>query len=922
MTAFGWNDAGGGTAVPRAVAKELARRGWEVTVFHAAVPVTASRTPYELTEWDEDGVHLIGVHNRPSVLFDIQNPLRELDDPAITQAFARVLDATQPDVVHFHNLHNLGAALIDEVATRGLPSFFTTHNYWLICPRAYLLTGAGEMCPGPGDGSRCAACTGGFEAESFRQRLRTIRAQAQSSLTRILAVSDAVRRTLLATGYDPALVDVVRQAMPHEDEIWEQLGRDRKPGRHGERLTVAFVGSAYPHKGPQLLVSAAQRTRADVRVKIVGEVQDTFAARLRELDTRGVVELTGSFDPSQIAGLLADVDAAVLPSLWWDCAPLVASECKAARLPLLVPRFGGLPETVRDGIDGLTFAGGDADDLARQLDRLADTDLLASLQRAIEPPRAFADYVDELERYYRGERPSPAAPTLTPTQIGVRWQGEHGQPTSLSIINDQIISRLPGPVERTGTDRGRVGAPAPYASAVEVRQQWPPDLSAPRAGALAAIVPWEFGSVPAEWVDQIQRNVDELWVPSEFVRQMYVDDGVDPERVQVIPNGVDLELFTPAPSDRQREDGITRFLFVGGVIPRKGPDLLLRAYISAFAGREDVLLTVKDFGADGIYRDGDRHALRAHAESGRLPRIELIERELPAGQLVDLYQSADVLVHPYRGEGFGMPVLEAMACGLPVIVTAGGPTDEFCPPEAGWRIRSQRRPLVESSVSGIRTVAEPWLLEPDVEHLVALLREAAAHPGERRRRGLAARRAAERLSWDAVAARYRERLTVLANRPTKLAHPPVEPFPFEEDVDTRVLTTPAWRGVDELPALLQLWSSETDPTDSACLYLLADPATAGTPDEVEAAVVRAAQRGGADLNRCADINVLMERFTPERDRRLLASVDAYVTLHPGADGYARLATDLGCPAYAATAPALAELLDRAVHVKAPVSSAD
>src|ERR1700733_15092896 len=88
MTAFGWNDPGGGTTVPRLAAKELARRGWDVTVFHAATQLTASRVPYELSEWDEDGVHLVAVHNRMHGLFDIGSPLRELDDPPITAAFA------------------------------------------------------------------------------------------------------------------------------------------------------------------------------------------------------------------------------------------------------------------------------------------------------------------------------------------------------------------------------------------------------------------------------------------------------------------------------------------------------------------------------------------------------------------------------------------------------------------------------------------------------------------------------------------------------------------------------------------------------------------------------------------------------------------------------------------------------------------
>ena len=88
MTAFGWNDPGGGTTVPRLAAKELARRGWEVTVFHAAVKPAVGEPAYHVAEWEEDGVRLLGVHNRAHGLWDRERPLRELDDPPITAAFA------------------------------------------------------------------------------------------------------------------------------------------------------------------------------------------------------------------------------------------------------------------------------------------------------------------------------------------------------------------------------------------------------------------------------------------------------------------------------------------------------------------------------------------------------------------------------------------------------------------------------------------------------------------------------------------------------------------------------------------------------------------------------------------------------------------------------------------------------------------
>jgi glycosyltransferase involved in cell wall biosynthesis len=899
MTAFGWNDSGGGTTVPRLAAKELARRGWDVTVFHAAVKPTASKQPYEIVDWVEDGVHLIGVHNRPHGLFDLGNPHREIDDPAITAAFDRALEQVRPDVVHFHNLHNLGAALIDQVAARGVPAYFTTHNYWLICPRAYLLNDKGAICPGPGDGSRCAACVGSADVAGYQRRLSEIRSRAERGLTAILSVSDAVRRTLINAGYPAGLIDTVRQAMPHDAEIWEQVGRDRTPGRVSEDLTVAFLGSAYPHKGPQLLIEAAQRTHARLNIKILGEVPDRFAEQLKALDRRGNVELCGAFSPSEIGGLLRGADAVALPSMWWDCAPLAAAECLAARTPVLVPRLGGLPEAIRDGVDGLTFHGLDVDDLARTLDRLAlEPGLLEQLQAGISEPRAFGAYVDELEAYYGGARPSRTADGPAAEDIAVRWQGDHGLPTSLSIINDRVSSRLRSSVQRINRDASeRPGPPLVHTADVEVRHQWPPDLSPAPSGRLAVIQPWEFGAIPRDWLGPLEDNVDELWVPSEYVRRMYVEAGIDPDRVMTIPNGVDLGIFRPDGPERDLPgagEG-TRFLFVGGLIARKGADVLFDAWRRAFAGRDDVTLVLKDFGADDIYRDAGREPIREHIASGALPRIVLIDEDLSTDEVAALYRACDVLVHPYRGEGFAMPVLEAMACGLPAIVTAGGPTDEFLPEEAGWRIDARRVQFAEDRIDTLDTVARPWLLEPDRAHLVALLRQAdAADDDELDARGRAGRAAAQSFSWDAVAARYQDRITALAaRRPRRATAALHEPFPLAEEVALRVLATPAWRRSDRLGKLLAEWVAATDRDAGACLYLLADPSVDGEPEALETYILTAAEEAGVDLESGADINVLMEPAVAERDVRLHAAVDAYVPLHDACTGHERLAREAG-----------------------------
>src|SRR5262249_8501199 len=118
----------------------------------------------------------------------------------------------------------------------------------------------------------------------------------------------------------------------------------------------------------------------------------------------------------------------------------------------------------------------------------------------------------------------------------------------------------------------------PANTAVTVRHQWPPNWSKPASGLLVIIQPWEYGSLPKAWLNAAS-NVDEFWVPSPIVRAMYVNSGIAPEKVRVVPNGVDSKKFHPgaAPLKLNTKKKF-KFLFVGGTIFRKGPDILLEAF--------------------------------------------------------------------------------------------------------------------------------------------------------------------------------------------------------------------------------------------------------------------------------------------------------------------------------------------------------
>src|SRR5262249_13310332 len=143
--------------------------------------------------------------------------------------------------------------------------------------------------------------------------------------------------------------------------------------------------------------------------------------------------------------------------------------------------------------------------------------------------------------------------------------------------------------------------------------------------------------------------VTEIWVPSEYVRRVYVDSGVPPAKVQVVPNGFNPEKFRPGviPLSLATKKSF-KFLFVGGTIHRKGPDLLLKAFLESFTAADDVCLVIKDFGGDTVYNGQTlQEQIRAAQSATNAPEIIYLADELTTDAMPGLYAACDCLVHPY-----------------------------------------------------------------------------------------------------------------------------------------------------------------------------------------------------------------------------------------------------------------------------------
>jgi glycosyltransferase involved in cell wall biosynthesis len=279
----------------------------------------------------------------------------------------------------------------------------------------------------------------------------------------------------------------------------------------------------------------------------------------------------------------------------------------------------------------------------------------------------------------------------------------------------------------------------------------------PQGTPSVAVRTWDFGPLPRAWADTINAEYGQYWAHTQWIAQQARAAGVDPERIRVVPHGIDPQVFSP---EGPRYDLPTKrklaFLFVGGMSFRKGTDTLLAAWRKAFTASDDVVLVLKDHSKDLFYRDDTvRRALTALEADPGAAEVIHIDGFLPEQDLAALYRACDVAVFPYRAEGFCIPILECMASGTPAIVPRFGACLDFCSEETSYfaeakRIRIPVHRRLTVALGFTDEVAEVDFCEVPIDALADRLREAASDSERARAERSAAgvRVAHDQFTWD------------------------------------------------------------------------------------------------------------------------------------------------------------------------------
>ena len=182
---------------------------------------------------------------------------------------------------------------------------------------------------------------------------------------------------------------------------------------------------------------------------------------------------------------------------------------------------------------------------------------------------------------------------------------------------------------------------------------------------------WESTRIPTSLRSVFERNL--MWVPSHWAQKIAIANGLDQDTVAVVPEGVDGQLFYPNLNPKEKKS--FRFLTIGKYESRKNILTVIQAFQQAFGSDPGVELIIKS----DYFKDGEkkRQSLLSLINDYSCENIHLIWGHYSREAIAELYRSSDAFVLPTRAEAWGLPIIEAMACGIPVITTFYSGQTEF-----------------------------------------------------------------------------------------------------------------------------------------------------------------------------------------------------------------------------------------------------
>lgn len=312
-------------------------------------------------------------------------------DSRVDGEFEKCLEQFTPDIVHIGHLNHLSCSIVEVAKRRNLPIFYTLHDYWLLCPRGQFLKRSLDdqtlwsLCDGQED-SKCAKeCFACFQSGAPEESSIDLSYWTYWVTQRMEYVRKIIPMIDCFVSPSKYLQKVIQEAFQIPDKKMQFLdyGFDRSrfkkyPSKQRDCYHFGYIGTHIPAKGIHHLIEAFSYLKGEARLYIWGRLRSDYSPSLKALADQyphisSKIVWKEEYKNGSIAeDVFPDIDALVVPSIWYENSPLVIHEAQQMGVPVITAAAGGMQEYVHHQVNGLLFAHRDPQDLARQMQLFVD----------------------------------------------------------------------------------------------------------------------------------------------------------------------------------------------------------------------------------------------------------------------------------------------------------------------------------------------------------------------------------------------------------------------------------------------------------------------------------------------------------------------------------------------------------------------
>ena len=348
----------------KSIVKDLAKQGYDVTVFYAAGEHETNHNDYFMEYSEDEAVKLLGIYNRENLYLDIDNPLREIKNEHIAELFEYAINKSQADLIVFYSFNGLSFEIAKIAKAHNIPTIYEPFNYYLIDPQIYMFNEDKKWSDTNFFNNSILPKRFMALKQDYEKRIEAAKELLSETLDYIFVGSSHAKNifsdflngnssNIYVVNYIASQAEALNNLNDNESIIDENINnKDKENSFH-----FIYIGDYEVREGINIFAKAIQQMQDDrVYFDIYSNCSEEYKNILTSLDNGKNIEFhEAAVSHTDLLKLTQSNNIIVVPKIWNDPNPFNISEYLSLNIPVIASNTGGITDYIVDGCNGLLF---------------------------------------------------------------------------------------------------------------------------------------------------------------------------------------------------------------------------------------------------------------------------------------------------------------------------------------------------------------------------------------------------------------------------------------------------------------------------------------------------------------------------------------------------------------------------------------